>query len=107
MNDLTPITPLELHEKLKANGVRLIDVREPHEYARESISKSVSMPLSAWHTVDLDHGAEEITVFMCHSGQRTTMYGSALKDKAPGKAYVLEGGISGWKRAGLGIVNAA
>ena len=104
MTSLTPITPHELYEKLKANGARLIDVREPHEFARESISASVSMPLSAWHTVDLDHKEEEITVFMCHSGQRTTMYGPALKDKAPGEAYVLEGGISGCKRAGLDIV---
>ena len=106
MNALISITALELHEKLQANGARLIDVREPHEFARESILTSVSMPLSAWHTVDLDHTDEGITVFMCHSGQRTTMYGRALKDKAPGEAYVLEGGISGWKRAGLDIVNA-
>ena len=103
MNDLTSITPHELHEKLNTNGARLIDVREAHEFVRESISKSVSMPLSVWHTVDLDHTEEKITVFMCRSGKRTSMYSQALKDKTSGEAYVLDGGISGWKRAGLSV----
>lgn len=98
---LIDITLDEVHALLADNAV-LVDVREPHEQARERIAGAIALPLS-----QLARGgpaglpAERTVVFLCASGTRTRVNSVALAMLAGGHGYNLVGGITAWKRAGL------
>lgn len=88
---------------IEAGKLRLYDIREPHEHARERIDGAVTLPLSdiMSGTAKVEPGATP--VFHCKSGIRTAMNAAALADIAGGPALILEGGIMAWKRAGLPV----
>lgn len=83
-------------------GLVLVDVRSPIEFETEHISGSINVPLEA-----LDSRHDEISrsgqlVVICRSGKRAeraayTLMGRGFQPK------VLEGGMVGWRKAGLPI----
>jgi len=97
------IAPAELQRRLQTDSAVLIDIREPAEYAREHIHGARLVPLSAIdsHDFDTEHG--KVAVFTCRSGNRTAMNAARLLAKGFRESYVLEGGLDGWKRAGLPV----
>ncbi|AXS40896.1 rhodanese family protein [Breoghania sp. L-A4] len=97
---LTSITPQQARD-LHGRGALLIDVREPGEFAREHIPGAQLHPLSRLKTLRPDTGNAEIVVFMCQSGMRTGAAAGNLKSAIDCEAYILEGGLSAWKQAGL------
>jgi rhodanese-related sulfurtransferase len=84
----------------------LIDVREPDEHARERIEGARPAPLSRFDSVSLVGEAErgKVAVFHCNSGNRTAQAADRLLGAGFAEAYQLEGGIQGWKRAGLPVI---
>ena len=98
---LVPLTPAELSERLAAGRAVLVDVREADEFGRSHIAGALSRPLSQWERAHLAVRPETDVVFTCRSGVRTQGACDRLADRVEGPAYVLEGGIDGWKRAGL------
>ena len=84
----------------------LIDVREPDEHARERIEGARLAPLSRFDPVSLVGEGEQgkIAVFHCNSGNRTAQAAARLLGAGFADAYQLEGGIQGWKRAGLPVI---
>jgi rhodanese-related sulfurtransferase len=105
---LPKIAPTELQRRLQADTAVLIDIREPSEFAREHILGARLVPLSAIDSHDFDTQHDKAAVFTCRSGNRTTMNAARLLAKGFREAYVLEGGLDGWKRAGLPVhFNAA
>ncbi|MAN45236.1 MAG: hypothetical protein GYB49_12035 [Alphaproteobacteria bacterium] len=103
MSALKPLSPADVSRRLAKGKITLVDVRERREYASEHIAGALSMPLS-----DLRSGRKQIAdgqpvVFHCKSGMRTQMHCDDLAAKVTGKAYVLEGGLRGWKQAGLPV----
>ena len=107
MSGLTDITP-EQARGLKDEGALFVDVREAHEYAGGFIPGSHHAALSAWQTAELPLEDGQAVVFLCASGNRTTVNANALAAKAGGaQAYNLRGGIFGWMRSGLPVERPA
>lgn len=79
----------------------VFDIREADEFAREHIAGAVSVPLSRLDGAALPLPAGQTAIFMCRSGQRTRMNCDQLALRISEPAYVLEGGLDGWKSAGL------
>ena len=104
---LTPLSPAEAAARLKAGKAVLVDIREPQEVASERIAGSVVKPLSAFDAADLDVRPGREVIYMCRSGARTGMNCVRLAACVPGEAFVLEGGLNGWKAAGLPTVSGA
>lgn len=100
---LPKIAPTELQRRLQADSAVLIDIREPSEFAREHILGARLVPLAAIDSHDFDTQHDKAAVFTCRSGNRTTMNAARLLAKGFREAYVLEGGLDGWKRAGLPV----
>ncbi|KAF1370384.1 MAG: rhodanese family protein [Yokenella regensburgei] len=102
------ITAREAEARLRA-GTRLVDMREADEYAREHIAEAQLLPLSAIEQgARLNLSADDSVIFHCQSGKRSS--GNAVKllgAAAPGKVYLLEGGIDAWKQAGLPVIKDA
>ncbi|MFN4311990.1 MAG: rhodanese-like domain-containing protein [Ferrovibrio sp.] len=103
MTAIPKIDPQTLQQRLQAGEVVLIDIREPSEYAREHIHGARLVPLNAIDTHDFDAERNKVAVFTCRSGNRTAMNASRLLAKGFREAYVLAGGLDGWKKAGLPV----
>lgn len=83
---------------------RLVDVREPDELAAHGkVAQAESLPLATFmdRAQGLDRGAP--LVVMCASGGRSGRVIRALESAGFGAVASLEGGMFGWKAAGLPV----
>ena len=99
---LKTITPQEAR-RLIADGAVLIDVREADERLRERISGAQHLPLSNLDESEFAVRQGGIVIFHCRSGARTQSQNARLAAKTGGvcDAYLLEGGLDAWRKAGL------
>ena len=91
------ITASQLSTRLKENpGLRLIDVREPHEREISNLEGSELIPLGqfAARLNELD-SAEELVIF-CKAGTRSTRALEILASAGFKKVKNLKGGINAW-----------
>ena len=100
---LQSIEPIALKIRLDTGTAVLVDIREADEYAREHIVGARLVPLSGFDAHDLDYEHDKAVVFHCKSGNRTAANASRILAKGFGEAYVLRGGIDGWKAIGLPV----
>jgi rhodanese-related sulfurtransferase len=101
---LNTITPDEAARLLREGGATLVDVREPDEHARERIPGARNLPLSRLEEAELAVHQGKPVLFHCRSGARTAGNADRLAAKAGlCEAYVVEGGLEAWKRAGLPV----
>lgn len=95
---LSKITPQEA-KRLIDQGAALIDIRGPDEHARERIPGASNRPLG--QALKLD--SQMPVVFHCRSGARTAANATQLAGAVNCDAYILDGGLEAWKRAGLPV----
>lgn len=95
---LTTLSPREAQAQINSGAV-LIDIREADEHARESIPGARSYPLSQFG--QNSPRGDRPMIFHCRSGNRTQVNAARLEAAATGPAFILDGGIDAWKRAGL------
>lgn len=84
-------------------GCLLIDVREDAEYRAERIAGACLAPLSRLEQALPAVPAGKKAVFLCRSGARTRAQAGRLARCGLGEAYILAGGIAGWKAAGFPV----
>jgi rhodanese-related sulfurtransferase len=102
MSTLKTISPDKAAELMRAGAV-LVDVREQDEHARERIPGARHHALSRLDAQSPAREGDEILIFHCRSGGRTQANAPRLGAAADCEAYVLEGGIEAWKKAGLPV----
>jgi len=93
------ITPKELADRLKQEiGLKIIDIREPHELAISQINGAALIPLGqlAAQMSELD-SADEI-VLICRTGSRSTRALEILHNAGFRKIKNLKGGINAWAK---------
>lgn len=98
------ISPREA-QRLIDEGAALIDIREVDERAREYIACARHAPLSQLEKSKLGPLPGKV-IFHCRSGVRT-QGNSARLAAAAGEgceAFIVEGGLEGWRKAGLPTV---
>lgn len=103
MSELKTISPNRAAELVRKGAV-LIDIREADEHARERIPGARHHALSRIDAETPARAGDEILVFHCRSGARTS--GNAAKLAAASRnceTYILEGGLNAWKKAGLPV----
>ena len=104
---LHALTPQEAARRLRDGKAILVDIREADEYARTHVAGAVSQPLSRWDSAHLTIHPEADVIFTCKSGMRTAGACDRLAARIDGPAYVLQGGVDGWVKAGLPVVTDA
>lgn len=97
---ITTISPQKARD-LIAQGAVTVDIREADEHARERIPGARHQALSRLSGPLLVQA--DTVIFHCRSGNRTATHADRLAAATSGKAYVLEGGIEAWKKAGLPV----
>jgi rhodanese-related sulfurtransferase len=93
---------------LVEQGALLVDIREADEHAREQIPGARHLPLSKFDVMDLGVAEGKPVIFHCRSGARTAANARRLAAKAGNalQAFIIEGGLDAWKKAGLpGLIN--
>lgn len=104
---LNPLPPLEVAARLRAGKAVLVDIREPDEFARSHISGALSVPLGTFEQAHLSVDPDQDVIFTCRTGMRTGANCDRLASRVVGPAFVLEGGVDGWGKAGLPVVTDA
>jgi rhodanese-related sulfurtransferase len=102
---LPTVTP-EKARHLLNQGAILVDIREADERARERIAGARHLPLSKLDEADLALHDGKPVIFHCRSGARTLSNSARLAARAGEscEAYVIEGGLDAWRKAGLPVV---
>ena len=100
MSTLKTITP-ERAVALMREGAVLVDVREADEHARERIPGARHHALSQFDPNNPAKPGDKVLIFHCRSGARTQSSASRLAAASACGAFILEGGLDGWKKAGL------
>ena len=95
--DADDILPAELKERLTADGLRLLDVRERWEWDVARIENATLLPMNELpaQVSSLDRAGE--WVVYCHHGQRSSMAADWLRTRGY-RARNLAGGIDRWSR---------
>lgn len=91
------ITVQETAALLQEGKAKLIDVREPWEYATAKVDGSVSMPMGevpARAHQELD--PEERLLILCHHGARSLSVTNWLRQQGFEAAQSVAGGIDTW-----------
>ncbi len=101
MTVLTSLDAQALSRRIKAGEITLIDIREPDEFAREHVTGAVSLPLSRLEAGHVALRSTTPVAFMCRTGMRTQSNCDRLAAHVGEPAFVLEGGLESWKKAGL------
>ena len=89
-------------KRLIEEGAILVDIREADEHAREHVPGARHQPLSRLGSVPA--GQAKAVIFHCRSGARTSANAPRLAAATDCQAYILEGGIEAWKKAGLPVL---
>ncbi len=100
---LTSVSP-QVAQNMIAEGALLVDIRSDDENARERIACARHVPMDRLKPGDAPLEAGRTIIFHCRSGNRTQMNAQQLRACTGAEAYVLEGGLDAWKRAGLPVV---
>lgn len=98
---LKSITPTQAHDFI-AQGAVLVDIRDADEHAREHIPGAHHVPLSEIKKDKIPAQAKAI-IYHCRSGARTAANAQALREATVCEAYVVEGGLDAWRKAGLPV----
>jgi rhodanese-related sulfurtransferase len=86
---------------LMDQGAVLVDIRDVDEHARERVPGARNHPLSQLDSATFPDTA--VIMFHCRTGMRTKTNVARLAKAVKGKAFVVEGGIDAWRRAGLPV----
>lgn len=99
---LPHISPAKAKELIDRGAV-LVDIRELDEHSRTRISVARHAPLSRLERLEIGTEASAV-IFHCRSGNRTAGNAERLAQCTDHDAFILDGGIDAWKKAGLPVV---
>ena len=97
------LSPQQVRERIDAGRAVLVDIREPDEFARSHVKGAQSQPLSTWEKAHLSIDPDADVIFTCRSGMRTAGACDRLAARVSGEAFVLDGGLDAWAKAGLPV----
>jgi rhodanese-related sulfurtransferase len=93
-------------KRLLGEGAILLDIREADEYVREHIPGAHHLPLSKFNQAELALNQGKPVIFHCRSGARTLANAGRLAACASScEAYLIEGGLDAWRKAGLPVAS--
>lgn len=98
-----PVAARDALELVAKGDVDVVDVREPHEWAKGHLPGARLVPLGQ---LEADPAAAELgarVLFVCERGPRSQQAAEVAAALGIGEVYTLEGGTAGWRAAGLPI----
>src|SRR5579872_7378344 len=89
-------------QMMEQGGVRIIDVREPNEFASGHVPQAELIPLGQILAKPKDHiRPEEKTIFVCGVGARSAVAAEMAAAVGATDIYNMEGGTKAWIEQGF------
>jgi rhodanese-related sulfurtransferase len=89
-------------QMMESGGVRIIDVREPNEYASGHVPNAELIPLGQILAKPQEHiRNEQKTIFVCGVGQRSAVAAEMAAAVGATDIYNMEGGTQAWIENGF------
>ncbi|MFL5572160.1 MAG: rhodanese-like domain-containing protein, partial [Gemmatimonadaceae bacterium] len=103
LQQVPQVDPPGLRELIGADGVQVIDVRNPDEWRRGHLPGAIHIPLAALpeRLSEVDPAAP--VILHCQGGSRSSIAASFLQAHQFDNVSNLAGGYEGWEKAGLEI----
>jgi adenylyltransferase/sulfurtransferase len=99
------LSPQAANDRITSGELKVVDVREPWEFARDHIPASTLTPLGQIIARPLDAITSDNVVFVCEVGQRSAVAAELAAAAGMQHVFNLEGGMQAWRNAGLPIEN--
>jgi rhodanese-related sulfurtransferase len=100
---ISNISPQQAAELTRTDDALLVDIRESDEFKAERIAGAELQPLSVLQYLPPDSDPDRPVIYFCHSGRRSDAARELLEKRGHTRSHVLEGGLEGWKKAGLPV----
>lgn len=102
------LDPEDAAPMIEQGTVRVIDVRQPYEYAKGHIEGAVLVPIEGLYTFAQALAVQKLKwdqpiLFVCAVGQRSAAASEVAAIAGHTKVYNLSGGMGGWAYAGFPI----
>jgi sulfur-carrier protein adenylyltransferase/sulfurtransferase len=97
------LTPKETSERVERGELKVVDVRETWEYARDHIPNAKLTPLGQIIAKPQEAITSDNVVFVCEVGQRSAVAAEMAAALGMQHVYNLEGGMQAWRLAGLSV----
>lgn len=99
------LSPKEVSERVGRGELKIVDVRENWEYARDHIPNAMLTPLGQIIARPKEVITSDNVVFVCEVGQRSAVAAEMAAALGMQNVYNLEGGMQAWRTAGLPVEN--
>ena len=101
--DRNSLSATQATQLINREDAQVIDVREPAEYAAGHLPESRNIPAAqlSGRITELDKYKETPLILVCQTGPRSTGACNQLIAQGFARVHNLEGGIAGWREAGL------
>ncbi len=93
----------EMNKRVADGELKVVDVREPWEYARDHIPTATLTPLGQIIARPQEAITSDHVVFVCEVGQRSAVAAEMAAALGMQHVYNLEGGMQAWRTAGLSV----
>src|SRR5579859_577791 len=97
------LSPQAANERVTSGELKIVDVRETWEYARDHIPNAKLTPLGQIIARPQDAITFDNVVFVCEVGQRSAVAAEMAAALGMQHVYNLEGGMQAWRQAGLSV----
>jgi len=99
------LSPKEANERVTTGELKIVDVRENWEYARDHIPSATLTPLGQIIAKPQDVIKSDNVIFVCEVGQRSAVAAEMAAALGMQHVFNLEGGMQAWRTAGLPVEN--
>ena len=93
----------ETNKRIADGELKVVDVREPCEYARDHIPTATLTPLGQIIARPQEAITSDNVVFVCEVGQRSAVAAEMAAALGMQHVFNLEGGMQAWRTAGLTV----
>ena len=97
------LAPKDANDRINSGELKIVDVREPWEYARDHIPSAKLTPLGQIIARPQEVITADNVVFVCEVGQRSAVAAELAAAAGMQHVFNLEGGMQAWRNAGLPV----
>jgi len=94
-------------QMMNQRDVQIVDVRSAAEFGGGSLRNARNVPLDEVAARAAELNKEKPVLVVCEAGRRASLAAVKLRSAGLGEVYILEGGLSAWRAAGLPVAKAA
>ncbi len=97
------LSPQDANERMTSGELKMVDVRETWEFARDHIPSATLTPLGQIISRPQDVIKFDNVIFVCEVGQRSAVAAEMAAALGMQHVFNLEGGMQAWRTAGLPV----